>query len=61
MQLGFETIGNATLVAFDRDPVLASDPWIDGAAYFGSWRLSHAVPPRIHVARRAYWSLRSQA
>ena len=37
MQLGFETIGNATLIAFDEGPVLATDPWISGSAYFGSW------------------------
>jgi hypothetical protein len=44
MQLGFETIGNATLVAFDGRPVLVTDPWIAGTPYFGSWGLSHAIP-----------------
>jgi hypothetical protein len=44
MELGFETIGNATLIVHDGAPVLATDPWIDGAAYFGSWTRSHAVP-----------------
>lgn len=43
--LGFETIGNATVIAYDGDPVLVTDPWIDGGAYFGSWGLSHAIPP----------------
>ncbi len=43
-ELGFDTIGNATLIAYDRTPILATDPWIDGPAYFGSWWLSHAVP-----------------
>jgi hypothetical protein len=43
--LGFETIGNATVVVHDREPVLATDPWIEGSAYFGSWGLSHPVPP----------------
>lgn len=43
--LGVRTIGNATLVAYDGSPVLATDPWFDGSgAYFGSWGLSHAVP-----------------
>jgi hypothetical protein len=50
MQLGFETIGNATLIAFDGRPVLATDPWIAGAPYFGSWRLSHAIPPEQMAA-----------
>jgi hypothetical protein len=50
MQLGFETIGNATLIAFDRGPVLTTDPWIAGAAYFGSWGLSHAIPPEQTAA-----------
>ena len=44
MDLGFETIGNATLICFDHGPVLATDPWIVGSAYFGSWTLSHIVP-----------------
>ncbi len=51
MDLGFETIGNACLIVHDRGPVLATDPWLVGEAYFGSWRLSHAVPEtqRRHV------------
>lgn len=44
MDLGFETIGNATLICYDRGPVLVTDPWVRGSAYFGSWGLSHAVP-----------------
>ncbi len=44
MDLGFETIGNACLIVHDRGPVLVTDPWLTGTAYFGSWRLSHAVP-----------------
>lgn len=52
MQLGFETIGNATLIAYDGGPVLATDPWLEGAAYFGSWGLSHAVPPEQTAAIR---------
>ena len=44
MDLGFETIGNATLICYDHGPVLATDPWIVGSAYFGSWTLSHKVP-----------------
>jgi len=44
MDLGFETIGNACIIAHDRVPVLATDPWLVGPAYFGAWRLSHEVP-----------------
>jgi hypothetical protein len=42
--LGFETIGNATLVLFDGEPVLATDPWLGGSAYFGSWSIGYEVP-----------------
>lgn len=45
MDLGFETIGNATVVVHDDAPVLATDPWVRGSAYFGSWGLSHEIPP----------------
>ena len=44
MDVGFDTIGNATLICYDRGPVLVTDPWIVGSAYFGSWGLSHEVP-----------------
>lgn len=44
MELGFETIGNATLICHDRRPVLVTDPWITGDAYFGSWTFSHEIP-----------------
>jgi hypothetical protein len=44
MELGFETIGNATVVLHDDGPVLACDPWIRGSAYFGSWGLAHEIP-----------------
>jgi hypothetical protein len=40
MDIGFETIGNATVVVHDDGPVLATDPWVRGSAYFGSWGLS---------------------
>ncbi len=44
MDCGFETIGNATLICHDKGPVLATDPWLVKAAYFGSWSLSHQIP-----------------
>lgn len=56
MDLGFETIGNACLIAHDRGPVIATDPWMVGPAYFGSWRLSHEFPAeqQRHVSRCRY-------
>ena len=53
VELGFETIGNATVVVHDREPVLATDPWVRGSAYFGSWGLSYEVPNAQDVAVRA--------
>ena len=44
MDVGFETIGNATLICHDKRPILVTDPWIVGEAYFGSWTLSHEIP-----------------
>lgn len=44
MDLGFETIGNATVICHDGGPLLTTDPWLDGDAYFGSWKLSHEIP-----------------
>ena len=43
------TIGNATLIAYDQyAPVLSTDPWFgdEDDAYFGSWTLSHSIPPK---------------
>ena len=37
-------MGNATLIAHDHTPVLATDPWLFGPAYFGSWVLTHEIP-----------------
>lgn len=58
MDLGFDTIGNATLIVYDRGPLLVTDPWIEGDAYFGSWTRSHEIPPEQHeaiVASRYCW------
>ena len=44
MNESFETLGNATLQLFaDGRPVLATDPWLVGTCYFGSWALDHAL------------------
>lgn len=41
-----KTIGNATLIVLDPQPLLVTDPWIGDVddAYFGSWTLSHHIP-----------------
>jgi len=46
-----KTVGNATLIAYDEVPVLATDPWFgdEDDAFFGSWGLSH----RISATERA--------
>ena len=45
MKLGFETIGNATLILYeDGIPVLSTDPWVSGNPYFGSWKHTHEIP-----------------
>lgn len=44
MDSGFDTIGNAVLIAYDRGPVLVTDPWLTDSAYFGSWTQSHEIP-----------------
>jgi hypothetical protein len=46
--LGVSTTGNATLIAYDDKPILATDVWFgdEDPAYFGSWRLSHRIPPQ---------------
>jgi L-ascorbate metabolism protein UlaG (beta-lactamase superfamily) len=50
LDLGFDTIGNATLIAYDGGPVLVTDPWLVGAAYFGSWGLTHEIPEQQRAA-----------
>src|ERR1700687_423101 len=44
MDVGFETIGNATLIAYHNGPALVTDPWVKGPAYFGSWTFQHEIP-----------------
>jgi hypothetical protein len=41
---GFETIGNATVICYDDEPILVTDPWIAGSAYFGSWGAPFEIP-----------------
>lgn len=53
MDLGFETIGNATAIVYDKGPLLATDPWLVGSAYFGSWTHQHVIPPEQMEAVKA--------
>ena len=40
MAFSFETLGNASIQVFsDGKPMLITDPWLKGTAYFGSWAL----------------------
>ena len=46
MAMHFETLGNASVILFDgTHPVIATDPWLAGTCYFGSWGLDHALTP----------------
>jgi hypothetical protein len=52
----FETIGSAILIAYDDRPVLTTDAWIDGDAYFGSWGLDYEIPTaQMHAIRHAQY------
>lgn len=53
MDLGFETIGNATLICHDGGPLLVTDPWLFGSAYFGSWIHQHRIPAEQLAAAEA--------
>jgi hypothetical protein len=51
---GFETIGSATIIAYDDVPVLTTDAWINDQAYFGSWAHDYEIPPaQMEAIRRA--------
>jgi hypothetical protein len=47
--LGAQTIGNATLIAYDNLPILSTDPWLGSNhyAYFGSWYLPYEIPNNL--------------
>ena len=47
--IGISTIGNATIIAYDEKPILATDPWFGDtdSAYFGSWIASHKFPNQL--------------
>lgn len=61
MGWSFETFGNASIqVALDDRPILVTDPWLFGTAYFGSWSLEQALAPhqleRVLAAPFAWFS-----
>ena len=47
--IGVQTIGNATLIAYDQKPVLSTDPWMggDNYAFFGTWHLPYNIPDNL--------------
>ena len=51
----FETLGNAMVqVLHDDTPVLVTDPWLFGDAYFGSWELERPLNERqLDQARKS--------
>src|ERR1051326_7481642 len=57
MSARFETLGNASVLLFqDGKPVLATDPWLTGTCYFGSWALDHPLSPeQIQNVADAGW------
>ena len=52
--LGFETIGSATLIFYDGEPILTTDAWINEDAYFGSWCHDYEIPSaQLDAIKRA--------
>jgi hypothetical protein len=52
--IGFETIGSATIIAYDDVPVLSTDAWINDDAYFGSWSHDYEIPAaQLEAIRQA--------
>jgi len=51
------TLGHATLVLFeDGHPLIATDPWLIGSAYWRSWWLEkYPTDEEIDLVRRARW------
>jgi hypothetical protein len=46
MHESFETLGNATVIVSEgHRPILATDPWLVGTCYYGSWALDHPLTP----------------
>ena len=47
--IGAQTIGNATVIAYDRKPILSTDLWLGSDhAYFRSWYLPYEIPEQIN-------------
>ncbi len=57
MSWSFETLGNAMVQLFEGgNPVLVTDPWLLGSAYYGSWELERPLTEQqiSNVARSRY-------
>ncbi len=50
---GFDTIGSATLIAYDDQPIITTDAWINGDAYFGAWAHDYEIPEGQMAAIKA--------
>ena len=46
MELVFDTIGNAIVIAYDKAPILVTYPWVKGFLYFGSWKSLYEIPTK---------------
>ena len=59
MAHSFETLSNAAILVYENGrPLLATDPWLFGTCYFGSWALDHPLSEaQIDTMQRAeyYW------
>lgn len=59
MAYSFETLSNASILVYeDGHPLIATDPWLSGTCYFGSWALDHPLSDaQIDTMKRAeyYW------
>jgi hypothetical protein len=52
--IGFDTIGSATVIAYDDVPILTTDAWVNDDAYFGSWTHDYEIPSaQMDSIRRA--------
>ena len=42
--IGFQTIDNATITVFDDQPLITTDPWIEGFAFSSGWWTTQYPP-----------------
>lgn len=51
MDIGFDPIGNATLVCYDKGPILTTDLRLDDSVYFGNEVLKHPIPEESNQSK----------